>query len=213
MNTRRLLIFSLALASCAAGPRPHHAGDAPNLAPAPAPLTENLPGAKMVEIEVEGSSRDESRRPYQLGLSGGAVPSLREDEALRMVSAALNQEGFIPGLAGDGVRPLRIKAKFTKEAAGFALFGGGARHALHLEAFDGERLLWEFHASGGSAQDDIRPILPTLLAAGRGLIGASTAGKKMISLAEQRPLNSPGVVPSVPIGPAKKSARRGLLQQ
>lgn len=205
-------VFTLiALSACSNLPAVRPVAEGPN-PPANAPVaTAPTPAlGKEISVEVEGSSRDETKRPFLLSLSGNAQPTLREDEALRMVNGALLAEGFTNGLAGNGAKPLRIKARFTKESSGFG-FLGGTKHAVHLEAFDGDRLVWEYHATGAGEQDDIRPILPTLLAAGRGLIGSSTAGKRTVSLREGEALKASGAPEALKPAP-KRSARRGLFQ-
>lgn len=206
------LAACLFLASCAGFPpaRPHAEANPPappaaSAAPAPAKPT------AAVSVEVEGSSRDETKRPFLLALAGNASPTLREDEALRAVRAALVYEGYTPGLAGGAERPLNIKARFSKEAPRFGFFGG-TKHGVHLEAFDADRLVWEFHASANGDQEDIRPLLPTLLAAGHGLIGGSTAGTRTVAVRDGENLPPPPGLP-IPAPAAKKTGRRGLLQK
>ena len=174
---------------------------------------------RVVAVEVEASSREEAKRPFRLSLEGGAATSLAEEEALRMVEKALKADGFSSAAEAASERspegPIEIKARFSRESSAFgtALFGmlSPYKHGVHLKAFEGEKLLWELNAVGPSEMEDVRPVLPTLLAASLGSFGMSTGGKKTVSIEESdarfaRLKSTKGAKPP-------KGDRRGLLQR
>lgn len=206
--TISLLFAVLAFSGCTHTPPPGEEVEAP--------IPETHGAGRVVAVEVEASSREETKRPFRLSLEGGAATSLAEEEALRMVERALKADGF-PSVAEavaerSPAQPIDIRARFSREnsAFGTSLFGmlSPYRHGVHLRAFEGDKLLWELNAVGPSEMEDVRPVLPTLLAASLGSFGMSTGGKKTISIEESdaRFAKLKGAKPA-------KSGRRGLLQR
>jgi hypothetical protein len=182
MNRAISILFSALLLSACASPPP--------------PKSAALDGK---QTELTASSRDTSRRPFRLKLDSGQSPTLAEDEALRMVDRALRADGFGGQNLAAG---LEIKVKFQKEKPLLGL--GSYKQEVVMQAIEASELRWEISLAAPSNEEDIRPLLPSILAAGLGFYGKNSGGKKLVPLPPRDTAESLL---------AEKPGRRGLLQR
>jgi hypothetical protein len=168
------------------------------------PPEEPAHGGKVYGITIDASSRTQDKPGFIVLLEGETPPSLQEEEGLRQVERALWLDGF-PKEPGT----MEVRVKFAREnpITGTAIFGSLTpyKHAVKLRAIAQDQVQWELEATGPGEDEDIRPLLPYLLAGAIGQYGKNTSGKIERSVPAVSPRAA--TIRGVPV------EKKGLLQK